>query len=39
MLLIIVSFIIVIFINLHLQSICEYIINSVGIQYKITKEN
>lgn len=31
--LLIVDFMIVIFINKHLQSNCEYIVNSVNIQY------
>lgn len=41
MLLIVINFIIIISINMHLQSICEYSVNSVDIQYEIanTRKN
>lgn len=38
MLLIAFSFIIIIFINMHLQSIYKYIVKSVDIQYQNSKE-
>lgn len=37
MLLLVINFIKVILINMHLQSICENIVNCVDIQYKNSK--